>query len=215
MDPEWAVIGRIWHELRTPYEPDDRLGKLTRGQRAIYALSWIRAEVSNGGFDQCFFNSTAFLLPEAIEGAELLGSPEWADLLREARDLFPPPFPLERERRQQLLDQMPESSRDAMQRLDDQLFALDEDPHTSLDELFRRYIEGHPEEFFIDTDDEEAAADALLDAARSIIDGHPPRRLELACDILEEAVTRSRAGGTGKAARLAESLLDQLPFMTH
>ncbi len=25
LDPEWAVIDRIWNELRTPYEPDERL----------------------------------------------------------------------------------------------------------------------------------------------------------------------------------------------
>jgi hypothetical protein len=212
--PEWAVIERIWTELRTPYDPDDRLYQLTAGQRAVYALSWIRSEVCNGGFDQCFFNSTGYLLPEAIEGADLLEAPQWASMLREARDVFPPPFPRDRTVRQELLDELPPDRQDALDRLDDRLYDLDGASETSLDLLFRRYINGHPEEFFVPAANEEEAASALLQGARSIINSHPPRRLELAQALLEEVARRSRAGGTGRAGALAESLLAQLPDMT-
>ena len=214
VDPEWAVIDRIWTELDTPYRPDRRLDDLTPGQRAIYALTWIRSEVQNGGFDQCFYNPTGFLLPEAVEGADLLGLPEWSQLLREAAAALETPFPRSRDRRQERLSEMPTSERDALAAFDDRLFELDDDPATSLDLASRRYIDAHPEEFFAENEDEELAAATLLDVARGLVNDPPPRRLDVAQELLTEAISRSKAGGTGRAAALAESLLAQLPDMT-
>jgi hypothetical protein len=40
-DPDqvsWGVIQRMYDELKTPYELDDRLTACTLGQRALYAL---------------------------------------------------------------------------------------------------------------------------------------------------------------------------------
>lgn len=213
VDPEWAVIDQIWTALATPYAPDARLMDLTPGQRAIYALTWIRSEVRNGGFDQCFSNSTGFLLPEAVEGARLLDTPAWVDLLGRAMSLFPSPYPRDRLRRQELLDELAEEQSSTMNGLDDELYDLDAAPATSLDALFRRYIEQHDDEFFRPNGDEEAASAALLGCARGLVNTAPPRRLDLAEELLSEAIARSRSGGTGKTAAVAESLLRQLPDM--
>lgn len=88
-DVVWLAIERIFTELRTPYDPDDRLYDLTPGQRAVYALDWVRKEVSNGGFDQLFGNSTGYLTPEAIEGAAHIGAGDYEDILRRAAAIFP------------------------------------------------------------------------------------------------------------------------------
>jgi hypothetical protein len=149
---EWAVIERIWNELRTPYEPDERLWELTPGQRAIYALTWTRAEVSNGGFVQYFDNSTGYLLPEAIEGAEVLGAPEWVRLLEEARDALPGEYSRSRQRRQARLNALSDVQEHHLGDLDQRLYSLDDDPDTNLDRLFRRHIDAHPDEFFVDAD---------------------------------------------------------------
>lgn len=70
--------------------------------------------------------------------------------------------------------------------LDDELYDLEDAPDTSLDALFRAYIMKHPEEFFVDATDEEEAAGPLLEGARGIINSRPPRRLDLAAELLAE-----------------------------
>jgi len=86
----WKVIEPMWGLLKTPYEPDERLQTVaTPGQRAFYALHWTISEVSNGGFHQYFYNSTGYLAPEAITGAELLGASEYANVIRRATSIFP------------------------------------------------------------------------------------------------------------------------------
>jgi hypothetical protein len=211
VDPEWAVIEVIWNELSTPYSPDQRLYELSSGQRALYSLHWIRSEVANGGFHQCFWNPTGYLLPEAVAGAELLEAPEWSLLLGEAERLFPPPYPRAREDRQELLGRLAEDDLRRMDLLDERLFDLEDSDATSLDVLFRRYIERHPDEFFVPAPSEEDACKALLDGARRLVNEPPPRRLDLADELLREAAERSRRSGTGRVAVLAESLLSQLP----
>ena len=145
-----AVVEPLWSGLRTPYEPDDRLQALTPGQRAVYALRWVVAEVNNGGFDQLFSNSTGYLLPEAREAARLLGSPQWARVLDEAAAVIGEPFPRDRDERQERLDALTDESRARLERLDDRAYALQGRPETDPDELSRGYVAANPREFFLD-----------------------------------------------------------------
>ena len=136
--------------MRTSDLPDPRLDDITAGQRAIYALTWIRAEVGNGGFDQLFRNTTGCLLPDAVEGAELVGSEPWHSLLAEAMNLLPRPYPRDRGQRLAVLDTLPESTSEAMSGLDDRFYALVSDSATDLTAIGLPYIEAHPEEFYLD-----------------------------------------------------------------
>ena len=134
---------RFWHEFTTPYEPDPRLDMLTPGQRSVYALKWLEAEVCNGGFAQYFTNSTGFLWPEAVAGAEIVGVPELSDLLRRAARPLGEPYPRERARRESLFDLLPDTYDDFWVSLDDRFDELiDGTTRAMLD-----YIERHPEEF--------------------------------------------------------------------
>ena len=153
-------------------------------------------------------------MPEAVEGAATIGSNEWATLLRRAQEAFPPPFPRDHERRQHLLEAFSEKQLTHLERLDDELFDLDASPELSLDVLFRLYIDDHPDEFFVEAASEEEAAKALLDVAREIVNRPPPRRLDFALELLEEAIQRSERGGSGATAQLAASLLKQLPDLS-
>jgi hypothetical protein len=144
----WRAIERIFTEFRTPYEPDERLADLTDGQRAVYALDWIRKEVSNGGFDQLFGNSTGFLTPEAIEGADYIGATEYADVLRRAAAVFPGGMvPRDRDDRTDFLDSGDHG--EVLERLDDEFFALLDDPERNLTTLMAIYMATHKDEFFI------------------------------------------------------------------
>jgi hypothetical protein len=212
IDPQWAVIEKIWNELNTPYSPDARLSDLSPGQRAIYSLQWIRSEVVNGGFDQCFSNPAGYLLPDARAGATLFESREWSELLSEAASVFSDPYPKDTQRRQELLEDLSPDALALMDRLDDRFYELDDDDATtSLDLLFTTYINTHPDEFFVPAASEEDACEALLHGARQLVNEPPPRRLDLAEDLLLEAVNRSRSADSSRIASLAESLLAQLP----
>ena len=212
IDPQWAVIEKIWNELNTPYSPDARLSDLSPGQRAIYSLQWIRSEVVNGGFDQCFSNPAGYLLPDARAGATLFESREWSELLSEAESVFSDPYPKDTQRRQELLEDLSPDALALLDRLDDRFYELDDDDATtSLDLLFTTYINTHPDEFFVPAASEEDACEALLHGARQLVNEPPPRRLDLAEDLLLEAVNRSRSADSSRIASLAESLLAQLP----
>jgi hypothetical protein len=146
VDPEWAVIDQIWTALTTPYSPDARLMDLTSGQRAIYALTWIRSEVAMADSTS---DSGSHGLPPA-GGGRRCSAPGNASLGRRAQralSRFPSPYPRDRQRRQELLGQLPEDQSSILNSLDDEFYDLAAAPSTSLDVLFRRYIEEHDDEF--------------------------------------------------------------------
>jgi hypothetical protein len=144
----WRAIERIFAELRTPYEPDERLSDLTDGQRAVYSLDWIRKEFANGGFDQLFGNSTGYLTPEAIEGADYIGANDYADILRRAAALFPGGVvPRDRDARTDFIDSG--DYVETLERLDEEFFALLDDPERNLTTLMAIYMATHKDEFFI------------------------------------------------------------------
>lgn len=147
-DVVWLAIERIFTELRTPYDPDDRLYDLTPGQRAVYALDWIRKEVSNGGFDQLFGNSTGFLTPEAIQGAAYIGATDYEDVLRRAAAIFPNgEVPRDQDERTDLIDF--DEHGHLLEELDEEFFALLDDSDRNLTYLMAVFIDTHKDEFFV------------------------------------------------------------------
>ena len=137
----------VYHHLVGAVDFDHEnaeLARMTRGQRALYALASVDGEIENGGFSQLFVNSTGSLTDEAVEGARLFGARNYETLLRRAVRLFPERrVPEGFERRNRELEGISEA---ALTRLDDAWFATYErDP---LDRYYERYIRRHPSEFF-------------------------------------------------------------------
>ena len=214
-DYPFSLIQRIWDELATPHQADARLADLTPGQRAAYSLHWIFAEVCNGGFDQCFSNSTGYLLPEAIGGAQVLGAPNWEAALTDAAATMGDPFPRDRHERQRRLKSIKgrRMRRTTLDRCDERLYALDADPDQSLDTIIDRYARAHPADFYLDAPDEATAVQALLDTTRQAIDAPFQRDLDLAERLVTEArdrAERAERASIETTASLARSLLDQL-----
>lgn len=150
-DLVWLAIERIFDALATPYEPDPRLHRLTPGQRAVYALDWIRKEVGNGGFDQLLENSTGSLLPEAIEGADRIGADDYAALLRRAAAIFPNgDVPRDHEERADFLDRDPDRHAEVLDALDDEFFDLIDNPTRNLTSLLAVFIAANDNDFFLD-----------------------------------------------------------------
>ncbi|MCP4960335.1 MAG: DMP19 family protein [Actinomycetia bacterium] len=209
----FSLISRIWNELSTPYQPDDRLAQLSPGQRALYGLHWIRAEVNNGGFHQCFSNSTGYLMPEAIDGAAQLGAADWATVLEDAANLLHAPYPRDWDTRKQRLAGLTKQSLDRLNGCDDRFYELDRNPDTNWDTLFDRYVTANPDEFFLDSPDDAAVADALLATARKAINSRWNRDIDLAEQLLEDAIDRATTVEADNTAALARSLLAQIPSM--
>jgi Domain of unknown function (DUF4375) len=87
----WAVIAPAYDAVSFYDGPEGLAGSmraLTPGQRALLALHWCVAEVSNGGFDQFFSNATGLLADQAVEGLRLIGATEAADVVVRAREVF-------------------------------------------------------------------------------------------------------------------------------
>ena len=87
----WRVIEPAYNAVNI-YEGPKVLGEqlrtLTGGQRALLAVHWCVSETLNGGFDQFFTNPSGLLADEARSGFELVGLPQAAKLLDEARALL-------------------------------------------------------------------------------------------------------------------------------
>lgn len=66
----------------------EKVGTLTRGQRAIYVTWMVEAEVNNGGFNQFYFNSSGQLADLAEEAFRTIGAGQFADLVKKANSIY-------------------------------------------------------------------------------------------------------------------------------
>jgi Domain of unknown function (DUF4375) len=211
-DLHWVVLQPIWHQLRTPYEPDPRLQQATPGQRALYALYWLGSETSLGGLQRYFSTPAGMLADDAVQGARRLGLSGHADLLAEAiTTVFDhPTVPQDQRSRQRALDGLAAERRRRLDALDQRLSALlVEQP---LDAALDRYVRDHPLEFFLEEHEEDPAeeAQARLNLAYRLVTRNQPGDLDRARPLLEHAQTKAQAVGLAGIAGRCRSLLDQL-----
>lgn len=92
----WAAIEPVWDAVDLSVEPgavDDQLSRLSTGQRALLAIHWCVAEVTNGGFEQFFANPAGVLTREAREGFVLVGDQALASVIDQLAALFPEGWP--------------------------------------------------------------------------------------------------------------------------
>ncbi len=119
---EWEIVERVVERMGGDYEPAVVLS-LPEGVRAVYATWEVESEVNNGGFDQYFGNTDGALAGEAIAGYRQFGTPRFASLVEEAVAARDDP--------------------DALSRLDDQFYELDE----PVQDLRIRFIRDNPLSF--------------------------------------------------------------------
>ncbi|MEW6620622.1 MAG: DUF4375 domain-containing protein [bacterium] len=141
----WKVIEPIWPNSSVIDELK-HISYGSPGQRAIYTTTLFMREVDNGGLQQFFWNSSGIYSEEVLKGFRLLGMTLHAEILSQAFKFFPDgKVPLDRNIRQKFLD-IPEDQLEAyFEPLNEQLYGEEQ-----LYPFFKRYIELHPEEFFID-----------------------------------------------------------------
>jgi hypothetical protein len=139
----WAAIEVIFWKVA--YDDPEMLALLTDGQRAVLALWWTYSEVGNGGLHQYFLNSTGFILPETVAGADLLGEADLARNLRRAAAHLGEPYPRDYDARNLALERLPDPDDAFWNDLDDSVYPTLE---TLAGSGIGDYITEHPEQFF-------------------------------------------------------------------
>jgi hypothetical protein len=141
VDNAYAVHERLLGKV----QPDDDLSALDPGERAVYAVLVLEAEVNNGGHFQFFFN-TGQLTDEALAGLRRLGAKEYRQLLQRVVAQFPGcDVPDDLDDVQAEIDEMSPEQEALVESADDRFFELDEEK--TLGEYAAEYISAHPDEF--------------------------------------------------------------------
>jgi len=121
------------------------LAAATPGERADSIVESVEGEVNNGRFSQFFTNSSGSLTRQAIATAALVGAQEPERVLRAAARVFPGgQVPVDRARRNEVFERLPDSAAAVLERLDVRWYALDRGP----DRRLRASIDAHPDQFF-------------------------------------------------------------------
>jgi uncharacterized protein DUF4375 len=122
------------------YERD--LARFSNEQRLGLAYHWYLSEVNNGGHDQFYHNSTGIVWPDAVRAFVAIGAQDVVAIIRASASRLGGYPSLDREERQQQLDQFDPDFED----LDKELFKLEAQP--DFDRKMLEFIRAHRQEFF-------------------------------------------------------------------
>ena len=146
-DVWWAAIERVFHEfIAEPYD-SARFGVLSAGQRALYVIHMIEAELYNGGFHQFYSNSTGDLADEAAAALHRIGAGAHAGVVERANATLTGggAVPAGQPARWRLLERLGDTDLD---RFDDAWYELgDGTGRTVLARRAAAYVRAHPGEF--------------------------------------------------------------------
>lgn len=146
-----AITAQIY-QIEMPAQDDEStlqvfMSRLTRGQRIALVLWQMEGEVQNGGFAQYFSNPWGQFAPEAFASLNELELPRFSNLTNKITPLFPGSvIPRERNAREKALEKVDHSILDELTSQFFKAYGNDDDIGIALD----KYIEAHPEEFYVD-----------------------------------------------------------------
>lgn len=84
----------------------DDIRFLTIPERVFYITQQVEMEVNNGGFDQFFFNSSGDLSNEIVQAFTSIGAYSTAEICKKALSIFSGEVPVDRDIRQDILDEL-------------------------------------------------------------------------------------------------------------
>jgi hypothetical protein len=128
----------------------EQIESLERPQIGLMAADRAHSEICNGGFYQLFYNSSGLLVPEAMEGFEMLDVPELAEIVRSAVETFEAPYPRDRESRLlelTVVENATSLSEHELFHNQDSSF-LETTDSTSFRRREESFVREHPERFF-------------------------------------------------------------------
>lgn len=146
-DDVYEVIDPVWwtaniYDGMDAYERS--LSSFSKPQRLVFAVTWYRSEINNGGHDQFFYNSTGIVWRDALEAFQTIGLDQFAEVLSASADRFSRPPSLDREERNEQM----EADEPEFDDLDSQFYALEES--VNMDAKLMKFIKKHRSEFYFD-----------------------------------------------------------------
>jgi hypothetical protein len=82
---------------------ESKLSALPKAYQQLVYLGLFWGEVFNGGIEQFFFNSNGEIAPEVAQTLPEVGLGREAEVVKQCMDLFPSPYPVDRNRRRDLM----------------------------------------------------------------------------------------------------------------
>ena len=123
-----------------------QLDSLTPGMRAVTVLLAVVGDIDNGGFEACMYNMSGDWIDEAIAAARLIGAEAHAALFDRFVDVaLGGDGALTPEQRAERLQEMTEGEAAALERLDDEFYAL-----PPIEQALTKYVDEHLSEFVRD-----------------------------------------------------------------
>ena len=143
-DDYFAVIEPVFWSVSIydgPEQYEEDLANFSAEQRLVLAYHWYLSEVNNGGHEQFYDNSTGIVWPDALKAFGEIGHSEVVAIIDASVSRLGGTPSLDREKRQEQLEQMKPNFED----LDQELFRLEE--RADFDEKVLEFIRTHRESF--------------------------------------------------------------------
>lgn len=84
----WLILEPMSLMVEYHQYEEERVKRLSPGQKALYFWWYVDGQVTNGGFVQFYFNGYGKYMPAAIKGMEYIGDRQMANLLDEAHQIY-------------------------------------------------------------------------------------------------------------------------------
>lgn len=115
----------------------DDMSGLTAPERIFYITQSLEMKISNGGFSQFFYNSSGDFSNELVDAFTAIGATKTAAICRRAITAFGRDIPVDRDEREEMLDELESDEIDEiLEECDDAFYDYEDD----LDELDHRFI---------------------------------------------------------------------------
>ena len=129
-------------DKKTKYGED--MSVLSDAERIFYITQTLEMEVNNGGFYQFFYNSSGNFSNELVGAFTAIGANTTAAICQKAINAFGREIPVDRDERQEMLDELESDEIDEiLDECDDAFFAYEED----LNELNYNFVMKNKEKF--------------------------------------------------------------------
>lgn len=142
-DADDFVIALMEHlENKTQYGDD--MSCLSEAERVFYITQSLEMEVNNGGFSQFFYNSSGSFSNELVSAFTAIGANATAAICQKAISAFGREIPVDRDERQDMLDELEcEEIDEILEECDDDFYNYED----NLNELNYNFVIKNKESF--------------------------------------------------------------------
>ncbi|QKF61478.1 DMP19 family protein [Campylobacter curvus] len=146
-DNYFDVIEPLWFsvDIYDSYEIYERtLQPFSREQRYVFTTEWLIAEVSNGGFEQFFDNSTGIVLKDALEGLKQMDCDDAVSVIERVIECYGVFSSLDRKTRWVEMENISDEAWEKIDALNDEFYKLEIYPK------MLSYIKANADKFLFD-----------------------------------------------------------------